>query len=432
MSNILIELSNKSSTNIISNGDFENTFLPVTIYEGDEIVMKNAFIDTVQQSYDQIYIPTDINFTLTVCFYEIDVPVYVPNTNPPQETVKQYHGGYHATNIPHADFGMYVGFHNNNLFKQDVTGLIKAGLYTPTSLAVEITRQLATIKSPQNGAQFTDNRFVWYEDELTWFNLLIDPIERNGTTFDFNNYYTYNNPRNYLTGARQVAVIYNDQGDNKFQFQYLHSPRYDDQGEQIVAWSNNTPINRESGCMFIDMQPRDFWTSLGFNVNDITVKFNDVSLQVPNIQITDFVNDLMTTENLITIDDLFPLTGRYTTGYISKVSNFTRGIYAEQFYSFKSLNAFYIVELVSPYTQLYLSGVNQRNKFINAVVSRNYTQNNFITGYSDSGVTYVHKGEPIVLSSIRSRILNPDTKDTDNSIGPNNYIILNIIKNNNG
>ena len=72
---------------------------------------------------------------------------------------------------------------------------------------------------------------------------------------------------------------------------------------------------------------------------------------------------------------------------------------------------------------------NKKKQFINAIVSRNYTQNNFITGYSDSGISYVHRGDPIILSSLRTRILNPDTKDIDDSIGPKNYIILNIIKN---
>lgn len=87
-----------------------------------------------------------------------------------------------------------------------------------------------------------------------------------------------------------------------------------------------------------------------------------------------------------------------------------------------------MIELITNYGGDYLTG-GDKSKSIQAIVSRNYTQNNFITGYSDSGITYEHKGESFLLSNIRTRILSADTKDLEPNLGSNNYIILNIIKN---
>ena len=71
MSNTIIELSNRSATNSLDNGDFTTTFQPITINQGDVIQIKNSFIDTIQQNYDQIYIPSDTTVTMQCCFYEI-------------------------------------------------------------------------------------------------------------------------------------------------------------------------------------------------------------------------------------------------------------------------------------------------------------------------------------------------------------------------
>jgi hypothetical protein len=87
-----------------------------------------------------------------------------------------------------------------------------------------------------------------------------------------------------------------------------------------------------------------------------------------------------------------------------------------------------MVELITTITNNYVSG-NDSKKFINAIVSRNYTTNNYITGYSDSGMVYRHQGESVCLSSITVRLLNPTTRNILDDVGPQNYILLDIIKN---
>jgi hypothetical protein len=427
--NIIIELSNKIATSQLSTSDFECTFNPIIINEGDEITIKNCFIDTIQQTYDQIFIEQDINFTITFAFYEIDLPL----NNAQGASDKIYSQAHGAA----PTYDMYLCFYQPQgsqdwyLYSTQVQGTIKRGLYTPTSLAIEITRQLAVLPSPQSGAiGLPYTNFVLPNDSNSrWVNLVIvaDPTVQE---LDYTNYYTYRLGTNYQTGARQVSMIYNDQGDNKFQFQYLHTPFYDADANEVVGYSVDMAkvFTRDSGVVLLSLEPRDFWQNLGFNVDDMTMKIN---LNIPEPQPVYFDNAKCTTENLFTIDDLFQSSGRKmpapTQVSFLKESTHTRGIYADQFYSFKNLTPCYLVELLSPYTSLYLSG-NSRNKFINAIVSRAYTQNNFITGFSDSGITYVHQGVPFILSSVRARILNPDTKETATDIGSSNYFILNILK----
>lgn len=70
MSNIIIECRNKESDSVRANGDW-STVLPenVLISEGDQILIKDSYIDTQQTSSSRILIPKDINVSLEYGFY---------------------------------------------------------------------------------------------------------------------------------------------------------------------------------------------------------------------------------------------------------------------------------------------------------------------------------------------------------------------------
>ena len=322
--NIIVELSNKTASNILSNGEFE-TILPepIVINQGDVIQVKNVFIDTIQQSYDQIYIPDDIDFRLQVCYYEIDNTMHGPTM--PDETAKEYSSGHYQPTPLLSNFEMYLCFTgdpaNRLLVRNDILGKITKGLYTPQSLAIELTRQLAQLNYPQSGsANALDGKgftIIIGADpanpgNFMSFSRLVVNIDPTQCNLDYNDYYVYAEKRSmppeqweYYTGAREVAVVYNDQGDNKFQFQYLHTPFYDDDGNMAIHFGNSEllPVTRDTGCMLLDMQPREFWTSLGFNCESMIPTFTDYT-QI-NPQILYFDNSKMTTEGLLTIDDTF-------------------------------------------------------------------------------------------------------------------------------
>jgi hypothetical protein len=419
-----------------------------------------VFIDTIQQTYEQIYLPNDININLQFCFYEIDTIMYTDGDVAP---VKQYSPGHVPRYAYLANSDMHLAHLNtpgleDKLLIQQFDGTIKQGLYTPQSLAETLTKLLSGVVSPQHNpysALTAGNPFIRVAEGLNFYRLdpgNNDPLNYLAPSIDYTDYYSYlaeevNVTYGYWTGARQIAVLYDDQGDNKFQF-IFHTPCYDDEGNVCVKFTpepNIIPgnpvifglpaITRDSGVMFLDIQPRSFWQSLGFNVDSMLVKFTDINLPRPTILA--FNNETMTSEALFTVDDFFgyKITGAENDGtktrrrvYSYKTSNYIRGVYASQFYSFKTLSPFLLVEFLTNFNGTYLTG-NDKNKFISAVVSRNYTQNNYVTGYSDSSIAYQHRGESFILSSIRTRILSPDTKDVSAEIGPNNYIIVNVMKN---
>ena len=453
MSNIIVELSNKTSSTQQSNGDFETVFsTPIIINQGDVIQIKNAFIDTIQQTYDQIYLPNDIPIKIKVCYYEFDVTILTQATG--AETTKIYSAGHvPGSGTTSSNWQMYLAFQgplgNRMLLTGDLNGFIPKGLYTPQSLAIEITKRLTLLSSPASGnanaMQGIPFTTVISSDpnagDYTTFVKLVtntDPTQCNLVYADYYNYQESNPATGvftYYTGARQVAVTYDDQGDNKFQFQYLHTPCYDDNGNMTIQFASGaTPLTRETGCMLLDLQPRGFWTSLGFNVPSMIPVFNDYTNVNPRILYFD--NSKMTTEALFTIDDMYGnIFGAFRSGMFArqvilhpKIATYSRGMSADQFYSFARLSPFLLVEFITNYNGMYLTG-SDKSRFISAVVSRNYTQNNYITGYSDSSIIYEHKGESFMLSNIRTRILDPDTKDVENDIGANNYIILQVIKN---
>lgn len=74
MSNIIIECRNKESDSVRANGDW-STVLPenVLISEGDQILIKDSYIDTQQTSSSRILIPKDINVSLEYGFYLVMV-----------------------------------------------------------------------------------------------------------------------------------------------------------------------------------------------------------------------------------------------------------------------------------------------------------------------------------------------------------------------
>ena len=63
-----------------------------------------------------------------------------------------------------------------------------------------------------------------------------------------------------------------------------------------------------------------------------------------------------------------------------------------------------------------------------AAVSKQYNSNDFITGFADSGIAYTHVGATQILSSLRLRILEPQTKELAGGLGDNSTVILEVVK----
>ena len=506
MSNIItLELSNDNADTKLSNGEYTVSFPPITINNGDIIQLRNAFIDTKQQTNDQIFLANDLTIDFEFCYYEIMNGKY---RNIPGQPIG------HGPNVNLINGDMYFAYlpqpsppYNSGILKKTRTITVPKGLYTPESLATSLTRLLTDtdiqslpnipypcvgpISSSDPGsspAYDITNEFMLRVfslgstangggiDNTTYSNLKFchyDAINNRLETNTYYAYYLYANifdeltkedhrmgpPIQIFTGARQVSLEFNRENSGLYEFTYLHSSHLDtNMNETIVIYYDDTEhkvnkLTRESGIIFTDIQPKeahDFMSYLGFNLDKMLLKFGPRDPTTGFQPLLNFNNNNMTTENLMTIDDMFFFTTRFlpsgkdddydddvlpvpgwksSQGYsFLKQSNTTRSLSAENSYRFPNLSPYIIVELITNFNTNYVSGGDTKN-FINAIVSRNYTQNSYITGYSDSGISYRHNGESIILSSITTRLLNPSTKEILNDIGEKNFILLDIIKN---
>tara|TARA_R110001592_G_scaffold34272_3_gene117764 strand:- start:71 stop:2869 length:2799 start_codon:yes stop_codon:yes gene_type:complete len=87
-----------------------------------------------------------------------------------------------------------------------------------------------------------------------------------------------------------------------------------------------------------------------------------------------------------------------------------------------------------PFYNIEMSGINNQefvgqtfdNSLIQGLVGKYYSQGNFTESESD-GIQYIHRGEPLVIQSIRTRILNTQL-DPEPNLGPNSAFILTINK----
>jgi hypothetical protein len=73
-------------------------------------------------------------------------------------------------------------------------------------------------------------------------------------------------------------------------------------------------------------------------------------------------------------------------------------------------------------------GLNKYNN-IQGTVSKYYQVANYVIGDSDGAIQYQHRGLPILLKSIRVKILRSD-KTPDPNLGKDNTILFQLIKSN--
>lgn len=174
MDNIILELSRYTADEKISNAEWKNTMSkPLKIEQGDSIMVKQCFVDTRLIDQTSILIEEDVYWTLQFCYYvmchginqftlsrgegpNIDFNSITPDGMP--YILSTY---YDAAN----DTYQNVTFPYIDSF----TINIPAGIYERSYLATYITKQMQTIKQPQNitikGANFTNGQVMPIFDE---------------------------------------------------------------------------------------------------------------------------------------------------------------------------------------------------------------------------------------------------------------------------
>ena len=279
----------------------------------------------------------------------------------------------------------------------------------------------------------------------------------------------------YFVGSNQFSLNYDDIL-NRFQFQYLHFPMYDINGNLINQLSTtkgvrgfeslgNSSISRTcgstSGIYFDNLSARtreggisyDFWASkLGFTQlnsgedGDILVRpthnkgtastfLNDF---FPSFNLTSGIN---ITEARQDVDNLVLKGGTYDSGKGPNVVQLTtlntKAIQSSEQNSlsvdaevsvFRDIidEGYYQVEVGCGISNKLVGATDIKTK-ISSIVNRYFSQNSYTSDAGNGSISYTHTGVPFNLSSFKIRILDSQGEVASN-IGDDNTIFIEVIK----
>jgi hypothetical protein len=352
--------------------------------------------------------------------------------------------------------------------------VIPAGNYSPTYLSLLISEKLS-----QNGSNnsipfaggllqspFIKSAYV-YDSGRPMPNGAKNP---NGTPIiiteqakfistDASLVFNFLEGKYYLIGSSQIALEF-DSDSNKFVFEFLHMPMYDNvtgtnisvryqyyannPAEAITATAKNGGIFL-TGLLATDVNGNtiDFWSNtLGFNIGSICINPHNGY-----------------------VEDILGLTGFVQTiGPITHGINATTGFFGIDTIVYKNKSSFWNQPILSSFDDKTLcSTINNTvaieasfsiddllNKYshyiiqtditlsnnligtetyhnINGIISKYYSDNNYTFGDESGAIQYQHKGQPVFIKSIKVRILSSD-KTIDPELGSDNTIFMQIIK----
>lgn len=260
-----------------------------------------------------------------------------------------------------------------------------------------------------------------------------------------------------LVGARNIEVAFEG---SRFKFKSLHSPLFSNSSSSAADFSNPVTVatgtavglnskSSDSGCFFTNLQPASFWSALGFTQANLEANVY-VSLDKLLNNGDEGVNYL--TQRIIQQDtptsvastQLLPFGVRFLVGLPpgdvgntnpqfadpSLVSildtTATTSIDADEPYLVDN-TGYYLLEATANFNNDYYDQTSRMSSVV-AAVSKQYNSNDFITGYADSGIAYTHIGATQILSSLKLRILDPQTKELAGGLGDNSTVVLEVIK----
>jgi len=347
------------------------------------------------------------------------------------------------------------------------------------------TGQLANVPSPYYGIRPVMTQqleYIIYNNvEITGADVTVSPV------LQYSPNYEVVSP---LIGASQMSLLFNDQNNGLFEFNYMHSPLFvkPDPAQSVVQESVGmypaytypqpndsaglrTPpqgvftASKQSGIIFSSMEPRSFWSALGFDVSNCianppsddpgapfmafeefyqktTGAFNG-SANNYNNQITmvgsseAYYGSTMDTYSIgggVNIgptngDDItsavFQNTYNQTPIYFASAGA-TDNLQASQISLQPNDSGHYLIEITG-YSSEFLNDYQKTE--IKSIVNNYFvSSNSFVTQNGSDAYTYFHQGAAITLSQLKIRILNPVTLKEMGLLGPNSSIYVQISK----
>ena len=335
--------------------------------------------------------------------------------------------------------------------------VIPSGIYDPSDLADIISKKLSATNT--GGSNLINSNFLTTLGKLSALSTESETylVEQ---TFG-QAIYNASGLSPLLVGAEQVQLAYNVQ-TNKFEFDYLHSPMRDAvKGQDIsVRYLHKGIATTTTDIMAIAKNGGIFFTGLSAYTNSNN-KFYDFWAGKLGFNLSKIIATPQRTQWV----DLFGSTGRFYSIKLTEGVNITNGYYgwdsaiskatATDWYSLPTLDAGIngitstLEDTVSLIADNTLSDIQNRYshfiisadlkfnnnvlgkdiyKQVQSVVTKYYSfQGNYTYVDSSGSIMYQHRGAPIVLKSVRTRILKSD-KTVDETLGNDNTVYFQIIK----
>ena len=471
-------LSSRNADSSTSNSQWTNTIDPIVLNDGDVFDIKSAYINSLQQANSDIAIPNDVECTITFGMYQTycDKPTagysFMPRSEiEPYQTFSDQpdYQKYISMFYPIA-FGNPLIFKNNegrpNIFTRTFT--IPKGTYNAPELAQVITDSMSTpanvpdpfcnlsyaywspnyhpvpldiagqklmqaaeFPSPRSYSQFCQAKSICN------FDIAYDGFNVNTLLT-----YAWKGKPDTLIGSQQFAVIYDD-ATGRFGFDSIHTPIFN--GGDECTYLDTSLVSPPStdfvmaatqwqGLYLCALDPPEFWNLLG----DFSDYLIPQALEWFNKPLDEypldpawvrgvFQNfDSKITGAMISIVNLADVFYGTIDGgfYCKKIKNTT--LWGKNLITGRD-NAFFKIALTFPINSDYKEG-SAPNPSVFAIVGKQYMANEFITGYSDCSLSYLHKGDPITISSFDVSIINSSTDLPDTSIGNNNSVLVSIMR----
>lgn len=253
------------------------------------------------------------------------------------------------------------------------------------------------------------------------------------------NSYRYNNP--YLIGASEVAFGFNDDDNEAFSIDYLHTPYY--------ISENNQPLEPAVKLLFNDAS--QLWNTLDVDsgiclvsVGPSSVWADTMSFDLDELLLKDANGEAITTRTTAAISSL---EGYYTRGYSgsnSFLNTNATGPAARKIQSQSSITSTtltvpivanqYKTNVGSSYFDVTIGGfggnetiTSKRVMVGSAPVFKQYVSADTVSAGPNFGKAYVHQGEPLLVSKWSVMVKDPDTDDIAQDLGPNNTLVVYIV-----
>ena len=262
--------------------------------------------------------------------------------------------------------------------------------------------------------------------------------------------------QSYWVGTSDFEFSYIP-NSKQFSVNRIHMPYYDS-GSEAVGFlpfsGNDTLITKNSGIMFYNLEcelktsgaPFDFWSGvLGF----------DLDRNSPNCILASYTSEVGTLGGAPTRRPVFQrftdginMTGGYSGLNAVVIKNGTdpfnypatvpaTGIFSTStdtspiIGKASSLNAqdsfgYFLVEVRAGFGNDFFTPDNNQSS-VRAIVSRYYSVDSYTSGTEADSIVYRHRGDPMLLSSFKIRILD-SLKNVASNIGEDNSIFIGIIK----